>query len=277
MDGHFTSIAIDKMQTYKDKGPFFLWLNFTGPHQPFNVNQKYHDLYGWQGIPPPIDETYENYQATTELKHTPVPKTVSAMYGYRKRYAASIASVDEQVGRILNYINTTELVDNTVIIFFSDQGIMTGDHGILGKNTLYKEVLNPSLIISYPRNYSPHKEQTPIELLDLGKTVLDIAGASEATLSQIPNGYSLLPLLNQNGRFQGKGVGISELKESRSIFDGHYKYIDSPENPMLFNLKENPDETENRIEQEKEVAIRLKKKLDQIISSTQSKNVNKTD
>jgi len=273
MDGYFTSIAIDRMKLYKDDGPFFLWLNFTGPHPPFNVNQKYHDLYNFKDMPSPINSMYENYMAPNELKHSLVPKSVKAMNGYRKRYAASIASVDAQVGRILDYLNNAELTDNTVIVFFSDHGIMTGDHGTLGKYTLYKEVLNPALIISHLGNYTPRREQTAMELIDLGKTVLEIAGANETTLSQVPSGSSLLPLLDNSRSFEGPGVGISELKNLRSIFNGEYKYIDHPETPLLFNLKENPDETENRMEQEKEVALQLKNKLDQIISASQSNNI----
>ena len=274
MDGHFTTIALEKLQRYKEKeAPFFLWLNFTGPHPPFNVNQKYQDQYRWQDMPPPIDTIHKNYKLPNELAHSPVPKTVKAMNGYRKRYAASIASVDAQVGRILDYLNNTELTQNTIIVFFSDHGIMTGDHGLLEKNNLYKEVLNPALMISYIGKYNARREQKAVELLDLGKTVLDIAGASEINLSQVPSGNSLLPLLDEKGNFEGPGAGISELKNLRSIFDGEFKYIDHPETPLLFNLLENPDETENRMEQDKEVAIQLKKKLDQLILASQSNNI----
>lgn len=274
MDGHFTSIALEKMQRFKEEdAPFFLWLNFTGPHPPFNVNQEYQDLYKWQDMPSPIDTLHANYKLPNELAHTPVPRTVRAMNGYRKRYAASIASVDAQVGRILDYLNNAELTQNTIIVFFSDHGILTGDHGMMAKNNLFKEVLNPALMISYIGKYNPRREQKAVELLDLGKTVLDIAGASESSLSKVPSGSSLLPLLDGEGNFEGPGVGISELKNLRSIFNGEYKYIDHPETPLLFNLKENPDETENRMDQDPEVAIQLKKKLDQIILASQSNNI----
>lgn len=273
MDGHFTSIAIKRMQNYKDKGPFFLWINYTGPHAPFNVHQKYQDLYKWQDMPPTIDRASENYTQPEEFTHSPVPKHIKAMSGYRKRYAASIASVDAQVGRILDYLKNADLTKNTIIVFFSDHGILTGDHGNLEKYSLYKEVLNPALMISYQGVYQPRREQTVVELLDLGKTVLNIAGANDAAMSTVPNGNSLVPLLEQIGHFEGLGAGISEIKNVRSLFNGTYKYIDHPKNPLLFNLVENPDETENRIEDEKEVAFQLKKQLDEIISSSQSKNV----
>lgn len=270
MDGHFTSIAIEKMSAYNEKAPFFMWVNSSGPHQPFDVPKEYLDMFELKDMPDVIDRYCETFDIPKELKRYPIPEGIESMSGYRRRYAAAISYMDAQAGRLIDFINTSRFKDNTIIVFFSDHGIMTGDHGLLGKSTLFKEVLNPSLVISYPKEYKPQRVTISVELLDLGKTVLDIAGVPKETLDEIPNGNSLLPLLNGNGQFTGSGIGFSELRGLRSAFNGDYKYIDHPETPILFNLKEDPYETQNMIEKEPEMAAHLKKAMDQWILSSGS-------
>jgi len=270
IDGHFTSIVIDKIGAYKGNSPFFMWVNYSGPHSPFNVPKEYLDMFELKDMPDVIDRYCETFDIPKELKQHPIPEELTAMFYYRKKYSAAISYMDAQAGRLIDFINSSRFKDNTIIVFFSDHGIMTGDHGLVGKSTLFKEVLNPSLVISYPKEYKPQRVTIAVELLDLGKTVLDIAGVPKETLDEIPNGNSLLPLLNGNGQFAGSGIGFSELRGLRSAFNGDYKYIDHPETPILFNLKEDPYETQNMIEKEPEMAAHLKKAMDQWFLSSGS-------
>jgi len=262
MDGHFTTVAIDKMKNYTEENPFFMWINFSGPHTPFNVPREYMRRFNKKDMPEPISSNNETFDFPQKLKPHPNKFNEQVTAIYRKNYTAANAYMDDQVGRLIDFINTSKYRDNTVIVFFSDHGIMTGDHGILGKETLFKEVLNPTLIISYPKKYKARWVETPIELLDLGKTILDIAGASKNTLNQVPNGNSLLPLLTEEGEFAGNGIVYSEIKDFRSVFNGDYKYIYNTETPMLFNLIECPEETNNVIEDEPEMANHLKNEMD---------------
>lgn len=268
MDGYFTSIAIEKMEKYKEDAPFFMWVNFSGPHPPFNAPMEYMNMFEAKNMPAAIDPNSETFDIPKELKSSPLPDNVTATFGYRKVYMASVAYMDSQVGRLLNFINTSRFHDNTIIVFFSDHGIMLGDHGLVGKYTLYKEVLNPALVVSYPKEYKAQRVKTAVELLDLGKTILDIAGASEETIGEAPNGNSLSPLLKGTGQFTGNGIGFSEMRGLRSSFNGDYKYIDHPETPILFNLKIDPDETQNMLEKEPEIATFLKNASDQLELNT---------
>lgn len=270
MDGHFTTVAIEKLKNFKEDKPFFMWVNFSGPHPPFNAPQNYLDLYTYDQMPVTIDPSCEFFTIPDDLKPELTRKGMTDFNGYRRRYSANIAYMDSQVGRIIDFIDTSGLRENTIIVFFSDHGIMAGDHGILGKSTLFKEVLNPSLIVSYPLYFKTGREHTAIELIDLGKTVLDIAGAKKEILDEVPNGHSLLPLLNGRGVFSGAGLGISEVRSCKSIFNGEFKYIDHPETPILFNLKNDPDETINRIEDEPELATYLKRKLEERIQASET-------
>jgi len=258
MDGHFTTVAIDKMKNYTEENPFFMWINFSGPHTPFNAPREYMRRFNKKDMPEPISSNNETFDSPKKLKAHPNKLNEQETAIYRKNYTAAIAYMDGQVGRIIDFIETSKYRDNTVIVFFSDHGLMTGDHGILGKETLFKEVLNPTLIISYPKKYKARRVAIPVELLDLGKTVLDIAGASKNTLNETPNGNSLLPLLTQDGEFAGNGIVYSEIDGFTAVFNGDYKYIHNSETPILFDLNECPDETVNVLEKKPEVVTHLK-------------------
>lgn len=270
MDGHFTTTAIEQMKNYEGDAPFFMWVNFSCPHGPFDVPQKYHDMFEAADMPAIIDPTKETFTFPDALKplHNLNHKKAKGTAKMRAEYSATIAYMDKQVGRLMNFLNSSEFADNTVIVFFSDHGLMTGDHGLIHKSNLFKEVLNASLIISYPKEYKAKRVSAPAELLDLGKTVLDIAGASHATLDAAPNGYSLLPLLKGKGKFERPGVAFAEIEGYRAAFDGKYKYIDNETMPILFNLEKDPDETINAIEKEKKVAETLKQAVDNWIAET---------
>jgi arylsulfatase A-like enzyme len=178
--------------------------------------------------------------------------------------------MDHQVGRIVDYIRSSEkFADNTIIVFFSDHGLMTGDHGLKHKSTLFQEVLNPSLIINYPKNYKTKTIETPVELLDLGKTVIDIAGANEAAMNSCPNGYSLLPLLTGKGKYERKGVAFGEIEFYQAAVGETHKLIDSDVTaPILFNYSTDNKEIKDRSKQEPEKVKALQSAVDKWIEQT---------
>ncbi len=267
MDGYYTSIALKTLENYKSTDPFFLWLNFSGPHTPFDPPMEYMDRFEDRNMLQPIDTINQNYRFPKELRPELNKYTKFQTLNYRKRYQAAITYMDAQVGRILSFLKKSKFNENTVLVFFSDHGIMTGDHGLLGKQTLYKEVLDPSLIIYQPKEYKAQTITTAVELIDVGTTMIDIAGGTKENLLHSPNGYSLLPLIYGDMTFQGPGYGISETRNYRSIFDGTYKYIDHPEHPFLFNLKEDPDELNNIALEKPEIIKKMKLILDEWLES----------
>lgn len=265
MDGHFTTYAISELSEYKSEKPFFMWLNYSGPHRPFDVPRSYYDKFWISQMPAIIPADCENFTIPAKLKSSPNTVYDSIRIAvYRRQYMASISYVDEQVGRIVEYIKSSRYKDNTAIVFFSDHGIMTGDHGLLGKNTLFQEVLDAALIIWYPKEFEPRIEETTVELLDLGKTAMAMANVHDSIL-KVKQGNSLLPLLKKKGRFNGNGLAFSEMKDFKSVFDGQFKYIHNKETPILFNLKDNPEETENWIDRYPERAEELRQAVEEFL------------
>lgn len=112
---------------------------------------------------------------------------------YIKDYLRCIASVDESVGRLLDYLDRTKLATNTVVIYSSDQGFFLGDHGWFDKRWMYEESLRMPLLVRWPGVVKPGStNQDLVQNLDFAETLLEAAGSAVPADMQ---GRSLVPLL----------------------------------------------------------------------------------
>jgi arylsulfatase A-like enzyme len=112
---------------------------------------------------------------------------------YIKDYLRTVASVDDNLGRILDYLDDSGLAEQTVVVYSSDQGLFLGDHGWYDKRFMYEESLRIPLIVRWPGVVEAGTENAAlVQNLDFAETFLDVAGL------QIPanmQGRSLVPLL----------------------------------------------------------------------------------
>jgi arylsulfatase A-like enzyme len=98
---------------------------------------------------------------------------------YMKDYLRCIASVDDNVGRLLDYLDETGLAENTVVVYTSDQGFYLGDHGWFDKRFMYEESLRMPLLVRYPKEINAGSLNHEIVLnLDFAETFLDYAGVA---------------------------------------------------------------------------------------------------
>jgi arylsulfatase A-like enzyme len=112
---------------------------------------------------------------------------------YIKDYLRCIASVDDNIGRMLDYLDESGLADNTVVIYSSDQGFYLGDHGWYDKRWMYEESLRMPLIVRWPGVTKPGSTDAHLaQNLDFAETFLEIAGVEPPADMQ---GRSLTPLL----------------------------------------------------------------------------------
>ena len=112
---------------------------------------------------------------------------------YIKDYLACVRSVDDNVGRLLDYLDESGLAENTIVIYTADQGFYLGDHGWYDKRFMYEESLRMPFLIRYPGNIDAGQKMQQLTLnIDFGPTLLDMAGV------EIPDemqGESFAPLL----------------------------------------------------------------------------------
>ncbi len=158
---------------------------------------------------------FENYDKMTE------EELVKWKYQrYIKDYLRVIKSVDESVGRILDYLEANDLMDNTIIVYTSDQGFYMGEHGWFDKRFMYEESFRTPLLIHYPGNKGGTRSEALVQNLDFGPTFLDIAGAGQPDNMF---GRSIVPVLKKNG---------SEPRKWRSHLYYHF-YDHTPEHNVL--------------------------------------------
>jgi arylsulfatase A-like enzyme len=113
---------------------------------------------------------------------------------YIKDYLRCIASVDDNVGRVLDYLDEAGLADDTVVIYTSDQGFYLGEHGWFDKRFIYEESLRMPLMVRWPGVVSPGQRNTDlVQNLDFAETFLEVAGVEVPADMQ---GRSLVSTLN---------------------------------------------------------------------------------
>ena len=112
---------------------------------------------------------------------------------YLKRYLRTIASIDEGIGRLLDYLDENQLSENTVVIYTSDQGFFLGEHGWFDKRFIYEQSLQMPFLIRYPEKIMPAQICSSICCnVDFAPTFLDLAGLRIPSYMQ---GRSLIPIL----------------------------------------------------------------------------------
>jgi arylsulfatase A-like enzyme len=112
---------------------------------------------------------------------------------YVKDYLRSIASMDKEIGRILNYLDETGLGENTIVVYSSDQGFFLGEHGMFDKRWMYEESIRMPLIIRWPGVISPgSRNEQLVQNIDFAPSFLELANLP---VPQDIQGKSIVPLL----------------------------------------------------------------------------------
>ena len=123
---------------------------------------------------------------------------------YMQDYLGTIKAVDENVGRLLDYLEANKLMDNTIIVYTSDQGFYLGEHGWFDKRFVYDQSFKTPLLIAWPGNVKAgSRSDELVQNLDFAQTFLDAAGISAPSDMQ---GESMMPLLTGKGKWTRDAV-----------------------------------------------------------------------
>ncbi len=198
---------------------------------------------------------------------------------YLKDYIKCIKAMDENVGRVLDYLKENDLEDNTIIIYSSDQGFYNGEHGWYDKRWMYEESLRNPLIIKWPKVTAPGlKCKQMVQNIDYAPTLLDMAGAE--TLKEV-QGESLVPLLKgESPDDWRKSIlytyyeqGIHAVARHRGVRNERFKLIEFYDKGEweFFDLKSDPLEMKSEYDNPKYASkIReMKQELQQLMKQYQ--------
>lgn len=275
-DGIGATEAIKLLEQYKDKR-FFLGMGFYRPHCPYVAPKKYFDLY------PPEQITLAKV-APDDLADVPpvAPWTKPANWGLagddlrkaKRAYYASISFMDAQVGRVLDALDRLGLRQSTIVVFWSDNGYLLGQHGQWMKQSLFEESARVPLIISLPGATGAGKPcGRTVELLDIYPTLAEACGFDAP---RDLAGKSLVPLLNDPAAAWDKAAytqttRMVEKKQiaGRSVRTERYRYIEWDEGRQgaeLYDHQGDPGEITNlaRSAAHAKVVEQMKQKLAEV-------------
>lgn len=115
---------------------------------------------------------------------------------YLQDYLACISSVDDNVGRVLDYLDANQLAENTLVVYTSDQGFYLGEHGWFDKRFIYNESFKTPLLVRWPNKIKPGiSNEEMVQNLDFAQTLLE---AAQISAPEDMQGESLMPLLTSN-------------------------------------------------------------------------------
>ncbi|MGB2498720.1 MAG: sulfatase family protein [Mariniblastus sp.] len=233
--GYYTDLITDYATQWLDQRdtskPFFLMLHHKAPHGKWEPADRHQDYLKDISIPEP-DSLWEDFShrspatinmgtsITTRLKDrrsmvgdvqkpdwyggpvemagmTEKEKGQAAYQKYLHQYLACVKAVDENVGRVLDYLDNHGLAENTLVIYTSDQGMFLGEHDYFDKRWIYEECFQMPFLARFPNRIHPgtHDQQYLCSNLDFAQTLLDYAQVTDAPEIPRMQGLSLKPIL----------------------------------------------------------------------------------
>lgn len=212
-----TSLAIDWVDSLEGDQPWCVLIHHKAPHRSWEPDEKHKNMYKHPiPVPATFDDDYStrssaarhatmriaDHLTVDDLKATP-PADLSyeelALWKYQRYmedYLACVASVDDNVGRVIDWLRDRGDFDDTLLIYTSDQGFFLGDHGWFDKRLMYEEALRMPLLLSYPAGV-PAAEEPMVQLVtnvDLAQTILECASVDAHPRMQ---GISFWPQLTK--------------------------------------------------------------------------------
>ena len=294
----FTINTLEKRP--KDK-PFFVMCHHKAPHRPWDPDEKHAKQFENVQVPEPetFNDDYRTRsdaakEATMRIDRDLTPRDVKqtppeGLTGealkkwkyqrYMRDYLACIASVDDNIGRLLDYLDKSGLAENTIVIYTSDQGFFLGDHNWYDKRFMYEECLRMPFLVRWPKQIKSGSVNDKMILnVDFAPTLLAAAGAAVPADMQ---GRSFLPLLRGEAPADWRTAMYyryyhypmhHRVQPHYGIRTERYKliYFNKLDQWELFDLQKDPHELNNvysdpayaeTVRQLKEQLAKLKKDL----------------
>ncbi|WP_439474846.1 sulfatase-like hydrolase/transferase [Algoriphagus formosus] len=251
----FAQAAIDFIKSHSQTNPnqpFFAYVAFTVPHDPYSPEATYINHYPDGSLPLPGN--YMPYHPF-EFDHLTVrdenltgwPRKPEVIQMILSDYYALITHLDGQIQRILNTLKETGQYENTIIVYAADNGLAAGSHGLLGKQSLYEHSSKIPLIIKGPGVPADQELDAFAYIHDLYPTLADLAGLPQP---KDIDGKSLVPVISGDQEGVRDALFTSYRNTVRAVRDKKFKLIRYPERDytQLFDLERDPLELNNLAE-----------------------------
>lgn len=205
---NMTDLAIEGIEKMKD-GPFIMALQYFNDHRPFDPPHKYEHIYDsvrfaepgtfWDDYATRSSAAKNAHQRIEDMMDFHPPKDLTdrqrRQWSYQelmRHFLATLKSQDDNIGRLLDYLDKSGLAKNTIVVFTGDHGFFLGEHGWFDKRFMYEEALRVPWMIRYPGVIKPGSVSDEwVVNIDNAPTILDMAGVK---VPEDMQGISLLPI-----------------------------------------------------------------------------------
>jgi choline-sulfatase len=278
-----------KNEAPKQDQPWVLLVSYASPHPPFSVPKRFLDMYPIEDVPMPVQWDGASRPDHPALNHTrrldwlEEPFSEDLIRRTVAGYCGLVSHVDEQIGEVMEAARTLGMMDDTRILYTSDHGEAAGNHGLLGKTTLYEHSLGVPLLMSGPGIPEGQMIKEVVSHVDLFDTVLESTGCPTGTPDHIRFGGSLWPMIEDTpmDRLGFAEVHVKSTKNAAfMVRDGDMKltfHVGAPS--QLFDLGKDPLETNDLVDDQSyaETLLRLQQELRRIVDPDATNVRAKTD
>ncbi len=239
-----TDQALSWLGKRRDRSePFFLYLSYKSVHYPFQPAKRHHGRYDDQPIdyPETMANTERNYQTqphwvrerrysihgidhmqTGPFDKDPVPSFDDLYH----RYCETVHGLDENLGRVLSYIDQNHLAEDTLVIYMGDNGFELGEHGFYDKRDAFEHSIRVPMLAYAPGLIQPGTNiQQMVQNIDIAPTVLGACGVKVPPAARM-DGQSMLPLLK----------GESPTWRDHILYEYHWEW-NFPATPTTFAIR----------------------------------------
>jgi len=250
----FTGTAMEYFRRYDLRKPFCAYVSLMAPHDPRSMPQRYQEMYHPEDITLPPNFQPEHRIDTGDLRVrdellAAFPRQPQEIRRHIAEYYAMISHLDDALGRLLNLLSDRRMLDDTIIVFAADNGLAIGQHGLMGKQSLYDHSVRVPLIFAGPGIPKGQRSDALVYLLDIFPTLCDLTGVERP---ESVEGESFSHCFNDPEAKARDWLYLAYCKSIRGITNGDHKLIEysagTERATQLFNLRADPWETHSLAE-----------------------------
>lgn len=281
----------ERLEKYKGEKPFFIFINSLEPHLPYWPPQPFREKFLLKGVEEKRAKELAHL-STWEIRLKKRAVSPEDWEILKSLYDGETATLDNRIGVVFDYLKEKNLLDETLIIITSDHGDVQGEKGpyvLAHQLHIYDPALRVPLIVRYPESFPPGlKIKNITQTLDIFPTLMEILGIEDKEIWQQLQGFSLLPATKGKPK---RDFALAEcqpplesfarmmhldpdwdfrpyLKWLKAYYVQDHKYIWSSDGQdELYNIEEDPLESKNLLQQLPEKAKKMRKKLEEFLSS----------
>ena len=247
----FCEAAIDFLDGYDDDAPFFMYISFMAPHDPRTMPRQFLEMYDPKevALPPNFMQRHPFDNGDLLIRDELLaahPREESEIRRHLAEYYAMISHADAQMGRVMDKLREKGLEDDTIIVFAGDNGLALGQHGLMGKQSLYDHSVRVPLVFCGPGVPEGVRSKARCYLLDIYPTLCELTGLPQP---QTVDGTSLVNAMNDGDDRVRETLYCAYKELHRSVRDDRHKLIEyvvqGERHTQLFDLVDDPWETRN--------------------------------